>query len=519
MIFENSSNCMESIINVLINGLQKKNFFVYGDTLDLSGVFLQNKKTRVTTLNEIKKSSLAVLCYENDISCEDVEWIRENKNQNNILVYSKAEVWERDLCQITNTVCDLNTFSNQTGKMYFFGPLFGYCGEYIIPDDFKVLAIMHVYNEADIVAKTIEYLLSQEVDIYLVDNWSDDGSYEIMEGYAKRFSNRIMIERFPADGKKEYYDWYHQLERTEQINRELDYNWFIHYDADEMRISPWPGTTLREFIYHVDSMGYNLIDNTVIDFKLTNCKQVDSIFMQDTWFDFGHRKGHFEQRKTWKKAKELEIKSSGGHMAVVDYPKAFPLKVLNRHYPLRTIEQAERKIFKDRVPRFQKEKQERGWHGHYDKIVNSLEYIEDSKELLLWDSETIKKYYIPLFLRIGIRCDFAEDNRVICNEYDVDLNTRVVLYGAGDLGKRVYQKLVSQTQVVLWVDKNYKLLECFHGETIKNPEEIAKTLYDKIVIAINNTEVVEEVIRYLVGLGVEQRSIIWEKILFANLKV
>ena len=85
--------------------------------------------------------------------------------------------------------------------------------------------------------------------------------------------------------------------------------------------------------------------------------------------------------------------------------------------------------------------------------------------------------------------------------------------------KNVYQKLVSQTQVVLWVDKNYKLLECFHGETIKNPEEIAKTLYDKIVIAINNTEVVEEVIRYLVGLGVEQRSIIWEKILFANLKV
>lgn len=517
MIFEKKINYLEKIINILINSLQPNRIYFYGLGAENLNIYVKPQKEVVSRLENIVQPEMVVLHYEDDIPQKDVAWIQKNMKQSNILVCSTADKWNKDLCCASSAYCDTGTWSEGAEKMYFFGPIFE-SNVSLVPNDFKVLAVIHVYNEADIIAKTIEYLLNQEVDIYLIDNWSDDGSYEIIEKYAEHFGDRIMVERFPADGKKDFYDWYHQLERTEQLNQELEYNWFIHYDADEMRISPWPGTTLREFIYQVDCMGYNLIDNTVIDFKLTDFKQTESIYMQDTWFDFGHRKGHFEQRKTWKKTTELDLKSSGGHLAVVDYPKAFPLKILNRHYPLRSIEQAERKIFKDRIPRFQKEKQERGWHGHYDKIGSCMGYIECSENLLLWDENAIQKYYIPLFFRIGIRRDFTEEERTVCNEYGVGSETRIVLYGAGDLGKLVYQKLASRTKIILWVDKKYKAMECFNGETIRSPKEILEVEYDKIIVAINNPKIVEEVIDDLVDLGVERRSIVWEKIITMKLE-
>ena len=47
------------------------------------------------------------------------------------------------------------------------------------PDEFKVLAIIHCFNEVDIIAQTLEYLFSQQIDVYVMDNWSDDGTYEL----------------------------------------------------------------------------------------------------------------------------------------------------------------------------------------------------------------------------------------------------------------------------------------------------------------------------------------------------
>jgi hypothetical protein len=39
------------------------------------------------------------------------------------------------------------------------------------------------------------------------------------------------------------------------------------------------------------------------------------------------------------------------------------------HFPLRNIEQATKKIFNDRLPRFTEEERKRGWHVHYDEYV------------------------------------------------------------------------------------------------------------------------------------------------------
>jgi len=132
----------------------------------------------------------------------------------------------------------------------------------------KILAIMHVYNEIDFIQESIEHLLNQNIDIIVLDNWSNDGTYEKILELKKKYSQALYIERFPNESTF-YYEWENQLKKTEEISRTYDYDWFIHYDSDEIRLSPWQDITLRQAISFIDYLGYNTIDFTVLDFRPT----------------------------------------------------------------------------------------------------------------------------------------------------------------------------------------------------------------------------------------------------------
>jgi hypothetical protein len=372
-----------------------------------------------------------------------------------------------------------------------------------------VLAIIHVFNEADVIKKTTEYLLGQGVDVFLVDNWSTDDSYEIIQKLAYDYKGRVFCRRFPEDGPTDYYDWYHQLKLTENISREADYSWYIHYDADEYRIPPWKNVTLREAIYYIDSLGYNVIENTVIDFKVTE-DNGESIFMKDTWFDFGHRPSHFEQSKTWKKCNSIDLKSSGGHIARVDNPRIFPLKFLNRHYPLRSLEHGKKKIFTDRKPRFVVENQKRGWHVHYNKIVNAEDIIASKDTLLLWNENTFEEYYIQLFTGCGIEVE--RKIKPLCIEaLGLDAGKPVSIYGAGRRGKALYDCLADKYIIDAWVDRDYARIEPMRGRYIEKPDVLMHS-QSQIVIAIKKEEIAMQIRSELLSMGISDRRIIWKNL-------
>jgi hypothetical protein len=48
-----------------------------------------------------------------------------------------------------------------------------------------------------------------------------------------------------------------ELLRNEELALALDGDWFIHMDADEFRLSPWPGLNLAQALEPVDRAGYN----------------------------------------------------------------------------------------------------------------------------------------------------------------------------------------------------------------------------------------------------------------------
>lgn len=273
--------------------------------------------------------------------------------------------------------------------------------EYTKKDNKKILAIIHAYNEEDVIQKTIKYLVNQGINVYVLDNWSTDKTFEKVQEIQKKYTNNVILKRYPEQEPKESnFELANQLRETERISKTLDYDWFIHYDADEIRISPFKNITLSEMIAFVDNLGYNAINTTVIDFRLTN--KEEEIFNKNVYFEIGRKPTHFMQIKAWKKCEDVELASTGGHIAKFENQKVYPLKIINKHYPLRSIEQAEKKIFKDRLPRFEKERKEKGWHNHYDKMAETKDFIYEEENLNKFDEDILEKLTLELITGIGI---------------------------------------------------------------------------------------------------------------------
>lgn len=93
-----------------------------------------------------------------------------------------------------------------------------------------------------------------------------------------------------------------------------------------------------------------------------------------------------------------------------------------------------------------------------------------------------------------------------CNQF-VKASDRVVLYGAGVMGKSYFMQNLTNKycDIVQWVDKDY---EKFSSQ-IKNPECIGDKVYDKVIVAVENHVIYEQIKTYLINKGICEEKIIW----------
>jgi SAM-dependent methyltransferase len=264
-----------------------------------------------------------------------------------------------------------------------------------VAQNFRVAAVIHTFNESDILPEVVEHLVSQGIEIHVFDNWSTDGSWELVNTLITLGKIRH-AERFPSKSTDDY-QWKLQLEKTAEYTSSLDADWVMHHDADEIRCSPWIDISLRDAFSWVDSLGYTAVDFTVIDFRfLTRQPKVSNNYQNNlNHFEFGRRPGHFEQIKAWKNLTKVNLSTSGGHQAIFQGRNIFPLKFLMKHYPLRNALQANKKVFHDRLPRMVAEHKALGWHTQYDKF-RAVGVVDgwDSYKLVPWH----RTYFMTEFI-------------------------------------------------------------------------------------------------------------------------
>lgn len=271
------------------------------------------------------------------------------------------------------------------------------------PEAFRVIAIMSSYNEEDIIVPAIEQLRRDGVDVYLIDNWSTDGTYEKAQSLLGK--GLIGLERFPAEGSSPIYVWRDLLKRKEELSRELKANWFIHHDVDEYRESPWQGVRLRDAIYRVDQQGYNAIDFSVLNFVPVddNYQPGTSFFDYFKHCEFPTEGSCFIQIKAWKATDaKVTIHETGGHIAEFAGRKIYPYKFLLRHYPIRSQSHGVRKIFQDRKVRYSPKEKTQGWHTHYDSCDPGANFLKHPKALLTCDSSFYSEHLVERLSGIGL---------------------------------------------------------------------------------------------------------------------
>jgi len=270
-----------------------------------------------------------------------------------------------------------------------------------------VTAIMHVYNEEDVIASVARHLKAEGIKLHLIDNWSTDRTYEIAQSLVKDgLCERIT--RFPQMPPDDF-DLSALLTHVAEYAARINSDWIIYLDADEFRSAPWPQAGLAEAIAFVDELDYAAIDFTIVNFYPTASND-DREFSPDSckFFDFGRHPAHFLQIKAWKnQGRVVDLVSTGGHLAQFPDGRVYPLKFLNRHYPLRSAEQASRKILHERLPRTERERRQLGWHEHYNEFQGAARLEPWRRhELLHFDANMFNAdYLIERLSGIGIEQD------------------------------------------------------------------------------------------------------------------
>lgn len=254
--------------------------------------------------------------------------------------------------------------------------------------DFSVVAIIAAYNEEDIIGQVIADLIEQGVRVYLLDHASTDGTVAQAERYVGR--GLLRIERLPEDPN--IFALAGIVRRKEVLARELEADWFINADADEFRESPWAHRTLSEAIQLVDRLGHNAIDFELLNFWPTHddFRPGDDVRASFRFYEPGQPWDKVQIR-CWKKIDgPVDLVSTGGHEPLFPGRKVFPIRFLLRHYPIRSQAHGERKVFRERRPRFSPAERDQGWHVQYDAIGDDHRFIRDPATLIPYDPDVAR---------------------------------------------------------------------------------------------------------------------------------
>lgn len=254
---------------------------------------------------------------------------------------------------------------------------------WIKKDSARVVALLATYNEERFITGCLEHLIGQGVEVYLIDNSSTDRTVEIAERYLGR--GLIDIEPFPRT--EGVYKWRSILERKELLATTLEADWFMHADADEVRLPPRSARTLAQSFAEVEAQGFNAVN--FLEFTFVPTREAPDHDHPRFWqtmrwyYPFLPRYPH--RLNAWKPQPErVELAPSGGHRVRFPGLRMYPESFKMRHYLFLSVAHAVSKYVERS---YDPAEVQGGWHGWRARLMAEKIELPSQKDLRFYTSD------------------------------------------------------------------------------------------------------------------------------------
>lgn len=209
------------------------------------------------------------------------------------------------------------------------------------PQPPRVVALLATYNEERFIDGCLRNLVGHGIEVYLIDNASTDRTVEIARSWQGR--GLIGIETLARDGS---FALRPQLERKEQLALEIDADWFLHVDADEVHLSPRDAPSLSHALGAVAAAGWNAVnfqEFTFVPPRESPDHDHDDYETTLRWYYPFLPRSPWRVKAWRRQPTRVDLVTTGGHQARFPgmrlFPTAFPMK----HYPYLSAAHAARK--------------------------------------------------------------------------------------------------------------------------------------------------------------------------------
>lgn len=372
--------------------------------------------------------------------------------------------------------------------------------------------IVPIYNSAEYLVKCVNSIINQtytNLEIVLIDDGSTDASSLICDNFAKQ-DKRIVVIHKKNEGlvkaRKDGIGYCHG-----EFTGYVDSDDYIEKDYFEKLVDTQKksGVDIVAAGHYHDIGENSSIVRNGIQPGVYDIKEICSrLIYTGIFFEYGITPQVYTKifRTCILKQVQLAVPENivAGEDAAVTYPfllnaaKITTIDYAGYHYIQRAGTMTKTS------------------YGNESERVNSLIcYLRETAENMkagniFTDQLSIYRKYL-LALRDIEELDSGE-KRILSPYGGLDSGNRVVIYGAGVLGQKVYSYLQKfrQIQVMAWVDRNWKVYQQ-QGLTVAAPEEILENNieFDKILIA-NITEKTAVSIRdFLLNKGIPEEKIYW----------
>jgi glycosyltransferase involved in cell wall biosynthesis len=245
----------------------------------------------------------------------------------------------------------------------------------------RVIALIAVHNERRTIGACLDHLHRQGVETYVLDNMSTDDTASIV----KVHPGVVAIESVPRSN--DTFSLVPLLQRKEELAAELDADWFIHMDADEIRLPPQRSQTLVEGLADAGRAGFNTVN--FFEFTFIPTREVpdhDHPRFQETMRSYYPFQPWFPHRvQAWRRpVAQVDLASSAGHEVRFPGVKLAPWNFPMRHYLFLSQKHAiDKYVRRTYAP----ESVARGWSGWRVGLQREMVSLPPSSELRVYDGD------------------------------------------------------------------------------------------------------------------------------------